>query len=301
MIVVFLIQISEAQGLRALSLRRFMLRDPRRERAEPRLLQRPARRVVFYRASLQQLSLGPPRGPSAAGPVSCSAGWLRISLIGGLRVRKPNVTWAVVARVASGLLNGTIGIIKSHVSQITDATNRPTAFSLFPVGFGIGIVSASYLGGALARPADSWPGVFGSAFWETYPYALPLLVCAVYQFVTPARVRGLTRRAADGLLRRCRRRGDDVGAGLAPARPLLSCRLRQHASRARRFCLMNCSPLRSRLPEMEAAADRPVPGARRRLALIGSFGGAARPPAVERQRVAGLRGLQPRECAAGVW
>ena len=184
MAVVFLIQISEALGGFALfPFVVFMLRD----------LGVSERNLGFYSGLL---------GASFfIGQVFSSYHWGRLAdrygcraclVFGGLAASfssavfgfVPNVTWAVIARVASGLLNGTIGIIKSHVSQITDATNRPTAFSLFPVGFGIGIVSASYLGGALARPADSWPGVFGSEFWETYPYALPLLVCAVYQFLT---------------------------------------------------------------------------------------------------------------------
>ena len=184
MAVVFLIQISEALGGFALfPFVVFMLRD----------LGVSERNLGFYSGLL---------GASFfIGQVFSSYHWGRLAdrygcraclVFGGLAASfssaifgfVPNVTWAVIARIASGLLNGTIGIIKSHVSQITDATNRPTAFSLFPVGFGIGIVSASYLGGALARPADSWPGVFGSEFWETYPYALPLLVCAVYQFLT---------------------------------------------------------------------------------------------------------------------
>ena len=91
---------------------------------------------------------------------------------------------AVFVRFVCGLLNGTIGIVKSYVTQITDETNRPAAFALMPLGFGLGLVAASELGGSLSRPADTWPGVFGAKFWRLFPYALPLLVCGAYQLLT---------------------------------------------------------------------------------------------------------------------
>ena len=119
---------------------------------------------------------------------------------------------ARVAGASPGLL------VLTGVRDITDATNRPTAFSRSR-GLRIGIVSACLE--APSRGRRRRPGVFGSEFWETYPHALPLLVCAVYQFSLVARVRSLARRAADGRVRRRRRRVDDVGAGLA-RRGLLS-------------------------------------------------------------------------------
>jgi len=91
---------------------------------------------------------------------------------------------AVFVRFVCGVLNGTIGIVKSYVTQITDETNRPAAFALMPLGFGLGLVAASELGGSLSRPADTWPGVFGAKFWRLFPYALPLLVCGAYQLLT---------------------------------------------------------------------------------------------------------------------
>lgn len=184
MLVVFLIQISEALGGFVLfPFVVFMLRD----------LGVSERNLGFYSGLLgASFFIGQVFSSYHWGKFADHYGCRKSLVFGGFAAALssavfgfvPNVTWAVVARIVSGLLNGTIGIIKSHTSQITDETNRPTAFALFPVGFGVGIVSASYLGGALSQPADSWPGVFGDPFWETYPYVLPLLVCAVYQFFT---------------------------------------------------------------------------------------------------------------------
>jgi len=95
-----------------------------------------------------------------------------------------SVAWALGARLLCGLLNGNIGVMKSYLTQMTDESNRPTAFAVMPLGFGLGIVSASSLGGALARPADSWPRAFSARFWRAFPYALPLLVCAAFQLLT---------------------------------------------------------------------------------------------------------------------
>mmetsp|Transcript_5402 Transcript_5402/g.15987 ORF Transcript_5402/g.15987 Transcript_5402/m.15987 type:complete len:473 (-) Transcript_5402:40-1458(-) len=94
-----------------------------------------------------------------------------------------SVAWAVAARLLCGLLNGMIGIVKSYVTKLTDANTRPRAFAMMPIGFGLGIVLASELGGALSNPRGSWPGVFAGWFWRRYPYALPLLVGAAYQLV----------------------------------------------------------------------------------------------------------------------
>lgn len=45
-----------------------------------------------------------------------------------------------------GLLNGNIGVMKSYMTRMTDATNRPTAFAVMPLGFGLGIVAACVFG-----------------------------------------------------------------------------------------------------------------------------------------------------------
>jgi hypothetical protein len=48
-----------------------------------------------------------------------------------------------------------------------------------PMCFNIGIIIGPMLGGLLADPAVSWPGVFGGLAWmERWRYALPNLVSA---------------------------------------------------------------------------------------------------------------------------
>ena len=142
--------------------------------------------------------------------------------------------------------------------------------------------------------------MFGSAFWETYPYALPLLVCAVYQFLTSllacAVLRDAPRTAAY----------DAVGAASATSAPvwrrrgpLLSCAAYALLAGAQ-ILFDELFPLYAR-----GCLEWKPPRIGRFLALgggsllIGSFAARPRPPAVERQRVAGLRVLQSFECALG--
>lgn len=47
-------------------------------------------------------------------------------------------TQALIMRSACGFLNGTIGVIKSMIGEITDNSNRGLAFALWESAFGIG-------------------------------------------------------------------------------------------------------------------------------------------------------------------
>ena len=48
---------------------------------------------------------------------------------------------ALIMRSACGFLNGTIGVVKSMIGEITDSTNRGFAFALWESSFGIGQIS----------------------------------------------------------------------------------------------------------------------------------------------------------------
>jgi MFS family permease len=41
------------------------------------------------------------------------------------------LTWAIASRAACGFLNGNIGVAKSVMGEITDATNQAKGFSIF--------------------------------------------------------------------------------------------------------------------------------------------------------------------------
>ncbi|KAG0709378.1 major facilitator superfamily domain-containing protein [Suillus ampliporus] len=86
----------------------------------------------------------------------------------------------VVSRCMCGVLNGNIGILKTTIAELTDSTNMAQAFALAQVFWKIGTFVGPLMGGMLARPQDSWPGLFGHSFWSRYPYFLP---CAVVAFL----------------------------------------------------------------------------------------------------------------------
>jgi MFS family permease len=44
----------------------------------------------------------------------------------------------ILSRCAQGVFNGNIGVSKSVISEITDVTNAPQAFSFLPVAWSIG-------------------------------------------------------------------------------------------------------------------------------------------------------------------
>lgn len=117
---------------------------------------------------------------------------------------------AVGARMALGLSNGNIGVLKSLLGELTDHTNRAAAFSWITIGFSCGLTIAPIctfllraaarahssalltlsvallaVGGVLANPSETWPDMFppGSLF-DRFPYLLPCIVPTVMQVLT---------------------------------------------------------------------------------------------------------------------
>lgn len=90
----------------------------------------------------------------------------------------------VGSRLAAGLLNGNVGVIRTVVAElVTDRAYQATAFSIMPIVWSIGSIFGPALGGALADPVRAYPQLFGkSVFFTTFRYALPNLVCAALLF-----------------------------------------------------------------------------------------------------------------------
>ncbi|KAH8833027.1 MFS general substrate transporter [Flagelloscypha sp. PMI_526] len=83
----------------------------------------------------------------------------------------------VISRCLNGALNGNIGVMKSILAELTDATNVAQAVSWFPISWNTGAMLGPIIGGFLSRPAERFPDLFGSnAFLIEYPY---FLACAV--------------------------------------------------------------------------------------------------------------------------
>ncbi|KAF5392180.1 hypothetical protein D9757_001609 [Collybiopsis confluens] len=72
----------------------------------------------------------------------------------------------------------------SIVAEITDETNLALAYAYMPISWSSGAVLGPMIGGALARPADQYPRIFGSSeFLKKYPYFLPCAVPATFSVI----------------------------------------------------------------------------------------------------------------------
>lgn len=92
-----------------------------------------------------------------------------------------NIYIALAARAVGGLLNGNMGVLQSTVAElITDKAHQPRAYTIMPVVWCLGSIVGPMIGGALAKPVESYPTLFShGTIWEKFPYLLPNLFSAV--------------------------------------------------------------------------------------------------------------------------
>ncbi|KAI1418785.1 major facilitator superfamily domain-containing protein [Xylaria sp. FL1777] len=92
----------------------------------------------------------------------------------------PNLTVALLARAIGGLLNGNLGVLQTTVTELVTAKeHQPRAYTIMPVVWCLGSIIGPMIGGALARPCISYPGLFSpGTIWDRYPYLLPNLFSA---------------------------------------------------------------------------------------------------------------------------
>jgi MFS family permease len=100
---------------------------------------------------------------------------------------------AVFWRCLGGVLNGNIGVMRTMISEIVrEKKFQSRAFLLMPMCFNIGVIIGPLLGGWLADPVGSYPGVFGPGgsiggekgvgWLMRFPYALPNVINACFVF-----------------------------------------------------------------------------------------------------------------------
>lgn len=100
-----------------------------------------------------------------------------LSVVFGL---SESLTMLVLSRCLLGLTNGNVGIIRTMVAEmVPEKELQPRAFSIMPLVWTIGSIFGPAVGGALAKPAEQHPGIFGgSALLKRYPFVLPNLAAA---------------------------------------------------------------------------------------------------------------------------
>ena len=98
---------------------------------------------------------------------------------------------AVFWRWIGGMLNGNMGVMRTMISEIIKEKKfQSRAFLLLPMTFNVGVIIGPLIGGLLADPVGSYPGIFGpggslggkeGVWWLTkWPYALPNVVNATF-------------------------------------------------------------------------------------------------------------------------
>ncbi|KAH7030883.1 major facilitator superfamily domain-containing protein [Microdochium trichocladiopsis] len=97
----------------------------------------------------------------------------------------PNLLTAIIARAIGGLLNGNMGVLQTTVAElITVKEHQPRAYTIMPVVWCLGSIVGPMIGGALARPCDSYPRLFPpGTIWDRYPYLLPNVFSALVVLV----------------------------------------------------------------------------------------------------------------------
>ena len=92
---------------------------------------------------------------------------------------------AILFRALCGLCNGTVGIAKTGIADISNKDNRVKAFTFIGLMFGFGTIIGSAIGGFTARPAVEYSDVFSpDGFFGEYPYALPNFIVGAYTLFT---------------------------------------------------------------------------------------------------------------------
>eukprot|EP00160_Parvularia_atlantis_P000419 Unigene10346_Nuclearia_a/m.31603 Unigene10346_Nuclearia_a/g.31603 ORF Unigene10346_Nuclearia_a/g.31603 Unigene10346_Nuclearia_a/m.31603 type:complete len:640 (+) Unigene10346_Nuclearia_a:51-1970(+) len=87
-----------------------------------------------------------------------------------------SVPMAVALRIATGVFNGNLSVVKSYLGRVTDSSNSAHAMALLSGAWAIGSILAPMIGGFLSEPADKYPDAFPrDGLFGQFPYLLPCL------------------------------------------------------------------------------------------------------------------------------
>ncbi|KAI5837472.1 major facilitator superfamily domain-containing protein [Morchella snyderi] len=87
---------------------------------------------------------------------------------------------AVFWSILGGALSGNVGVLRTMIMETFDEDRyQSRALLMFPMSQNVGIVAGALIGGLLADPAGTWPGVWGGIGWVTrWKFALPNMINA---------------------------------------------------------------------------------------------------------------------------
>ncbi|EAU89606.1 hypothetical protein CC1G_02495 [Coprinopsis cinerea okayama7 len=113
----------------------------------------------------------------------------------------------LLSRALQGAFNGNVGVTKSVMAEITDATNAPQAFAFLPVAWSVGSTLGPAIGGAFSNPAERWPKLLGHIeFLRAFPFFLPCFVAALVPVLAFLLASVAMKETAPSVLRRRKQR-----------------------------------------------------------------------------------------------
>ncbi|KAH8968083.1 hypothetical protein BDL97_03G110700 [Sphagnum fallax] len=89
-------------------------------------------------------------------------------------------TSACFVRFLAGLLNGTLTVTKSVVSELCDGSNLAKGFGLLNLAWGIGAMMGPVVSGLLAQPCVQYKLQHCPDFLVKYPFLLPCIGAAIF-------------------------------------------------------------------------------------------------------------------------
>ncbi|XP_076434830.1 uncharacterized protein LOC143274788 [Babylonia areolata] len=91
-----------------------------------------------------------------------------------------SLPFAMALRFLAGLANGTVGVAKTVLYDVSDNTNQAFSMSVISIAWGSGLILGPTVGGYFAIPAKKYPGVFSTpGFFADFPFILPSACCLI--------------------------------------------------------------------------------------------------------------------------
>ncbi|PPQ78552.1 hypothetical protein CVT25_011824 [Psilocybe cyanescens] len=89
----------------------------------------------------------------------------------------------LLSRCLAGICSGIAAVLHAVLGELTNPTNQSTAFPIYGLFWPLGNIIGPLIGGALANPAEQFPGLFDYTFFKDYPYFLPCFITGLLAFI----------------------------------------------------------------------------------------------------------------------